>query len=446
MKTGSSAFVFVGYEEHIAEGWVSFFYNLHHGEERIRFAETLRFEPVSISSEQAKKYHLILNNLLLILGISYWKVYCPKNILLTPFTLTKDQARFWDTLYTKGLGQLFYENNINFNNLIHFPYQETPLVPAETWTRTNRSLVQLGGGKDSIVSAEALKQYKKGFSLFVLNEKPIHKYIATLIGKNIVKIKREIDPQLFELNKRADANNGHVPISAIYAWTGLLASALYDYSFIVASNEESANYGNITYLGEEINHQWSKSYEFEQLFQAYVSCYVCFDMSYFSLLRPIRELKVIEIFSHYTQYFRQFSSCNTNFKLQADRGKPEWCGHCAKCAFVFLGLRAFLPKAEVQTIFGKNLFTDGNLLPLYRELLGLEGFKPFECVGTPEESQYALYRIQKQGDYHEDIVLKTLLSEIEFDAKKIDMLETYVNTVSERHSIPREFADVIHAL
>jgi hypothetical protein len=53
-------------------------------------------------------------------------------------------------------------------------------------------------------------------------------------------------------------------------------------------------------------------------------------------------------------------------------------------------MRAFLPAEEVNEIFGRNLFADASLLPLFRELLGLEKCKPFECVGTSEEMLIAL--------------------------------------------------------
>jgi hypothetical protein len=59
-------------------------------------------------------------------------------------------------------------------------------------------------------------------------------------------------------------------------------------------------------------------------------------------------------------------------------------------------MRAFLPAEEVNEVFGRNLFADETLLPLFRELLGIEGCKPFECVGTNEEMAVALKLVNER--------------------------------------------------
>jgi hypothetical protein len=51
------------------------------------------------------------------------------------------------------------------------------------------------------------------------------------------------------------------------------------------SNEKSANEGNTTMDGIEINHQRSKSLDFELAFAEYVDRYMSHDVKYFSLLR-----------------------------------------------------------------------------------------------------------------------------------------------------------------
>jgi hypothetical protein len=112
--------------------------------------------------------------------------------------------------------------------------------------------------------------------------------------------------------------NGHVPISGIIAFVLTTAAYLYNYNYIVMSNEKSADEGNTVMDGMEINHQWSKSYIFEQAFADYLRNHISHDVKYFSLLRGMYEIKIAEIFSHYTEYFDVFSSCNTNFKVTED--------------------------------------------------------------------------------------------------------------------------------
>jgi len=51
------------------------------------------------------------------------------------------------------------------------------------------------------------------------------------------------------------------------------------------SNELSANDGNFSWEGFEVNHQYSKSLEFEKDLQTYMNGYVTYQISYFSVLR-----------------------------------------------------------------------------------------------------------------------------------------------------------------
>ena len=162
------------------------------------------------------------------------------------------------------------------------------------------------------------------------------------------------------------------------------------------------------YLGTEINHQWSKSLEFEKRFQEYIEEFVVSGITYFSLLRPFREIKIVELFTQYQKYFPLFSSCNKNFAMTNTRTEPFWCGQCPKCAFIFLLLAAFLDKEKVVSIFHKNLFADISLLSTYKQILGIEGVKPFDCVGTPEESLYALSRVIEHSEFTNDAVIVEL--------------------------------------
>ncbi|EKE15893.1 MAG: hypothetical protein ACD_11C00085G0002 [uncultured bacterium] len=233
-----------------------------------------------------------------------------------------------------------------------------------------------------------------------------------MIGGRVINTFRQIDPKLLELNKEKGTYNGHIPISVYYAFLILLMAALFDYKYAVVGNEKSANYGNVEYLGQMINHQWSKSEEFENLFKKYVKKFITPDIEYSSPLRNMTELQVVEGFVKYPKYFKVFSSCNKNFKISrpsfAKASAGKWCGECAKCLFVFICLAAFLPKKGVLNIFGKNLFEDKSLIPLFEELIGVRNFKPFECVGTPEEVKEALKKIVEKGKFNDTILIEHL--------------------------------------
>lgn len=424
----------------------TFSYQLQHKGEIFNFNETLVFssnQPVANIPRALLKN--TLDNLSLALGISYYKLNCPKQIILKGMRLSKKQAHFWNTVYTKGLGEYLYKNKIDYRNLISFPFKTTTPTPFIKGGKgdfglvhSERSLVGIGGGKDSIVAAELLKSIKLPFTGFVVNNHAIKEQIAQLLGVDLIIVKREIDPELLQMNKTPGMYNGHVPVSSIYAFIGLLTALLYDYRFIIVANEQSSNYGNTTYLGETINHQWSKSLEFEMLLQKYITNFITPDVTYFSLLRPLSEIAIAKRFAGYPQYFPVFSSCNKNFKI-IEKTDKRWCRRCPKCAFTFAILSAFLPKQKLINIFGQNLLNQTSLIETYKELLGVSGIKPFDCVGTPEETRVAFYMAMKKEEYENDVVMKFFEKEVLPKIKNVDAISNKVFKLSDKHLIPKEF-------
>ena len=368
------------------------------------YTETLSFpqEIPFLPQSNKDKTEIVFQSLHLMLGISYWKLYCPRDIHLNGFTLTKHQADFWNTVYTKGLGEFFYKNHIDYHGLVQFPHKNIKASPAQSLELPTRALLPLGGGKDSLVSAEMLKARHIPFDVWVTNPHPLHTNLTQHIGAPFYEVHRTLDPKLFEVIKSGGAYDGHVPMTAIHSFIYLTCAMLFGYNVVVLSNEKSASYGNVEYLGETINHQWSKSEEFEHILQEYVTGHIAQNLKIFSLLRPYYEIEIARRFVETGRvYFPYFSSCNRNFSYRGSKN-PEgklWCGECPKCAFVFALFAAFLPKTEVVQIFGKDLYADAKLLPTYRELLSLINVKPFECVGTPEETAVAFSRARMRKEF-----------------------------------------------
>jgi UDP-N-acetyl-alpha-D-muramoyl-L-alanyl-L-glutamate epimerase len=447
MGEQKSYFSFTKYDADVRGGVVRFYYELAHGDSRYTFCETLKFTPPAegrnISEPVLTRF---FEELHIILGISYWKLTCAKDIRVLSHVLSQKQADFWNTVYTKGLGEFYFKNSIDFRDLVHFPYEEKDTPSIAPSQKSDRALVLLGSGKDSIVTAELLKKHKKVFSHFSLNPRDVHHETAAQIGGDFITAHREIDPKLFELNKTPGMYNGHIPITAIVSSIAVFLSYIYDFGYVVVSNEESANYGNVEYLGTHINHQWSKSYEFEQLFVDYLRFFVTGDIQYFSLVRPLTELHITQLFTQYSTYFDTFTSCNKNFGVIKATPNTRWCGECPKCAFVFLLLAAFLTKDTVVSIFHKNLFANEKLITTYKELLGIAGIKPFECVGTPQESLWAIVAVINKKEFQDDVVIKTLLPEIEHLKKEKEITDKEVLGVSTHHQVPQEFASIIQSI
>jgi hypothetical protein len=194
--------------------------------------------------------------------------------------------------------------------------------------------------------------------------------------EEVLVIRRKIDPTLLELNAKGYLN-GHTPFSAMLAFYTRLASALSGIPNVALSNENSAN--ESTVIGTSVNHQYSKSLEFEDDFRAYASGF-----NYFSFLRPLSELQIAMLFSRFTDYHDVFRSCNVGSK------EDIWCGHCAKCLFAYIILSPFIEPKRLNEIFGKSMLDDMTMELEFKQLIGEAETKPFECVGTVSEVRQAL--------------------------------------------------------
>ncbi len=320
----------------------------------------------------------------------FWKATLAPEILVKAGALSKDQIAFWENLYTKGLGEFFYVNQIDFRGLIQIASApKVPEIRPAGGTRApNRALVPFGGGKDSLVTGEMLKKQEKGFSWFELEPLPFGKKLREISGvTTCVSMGRNVARNFASIMDlvRQGAPNGHVPITATYMFSAAFVAQAEGFSDIVMSLERSADVGNVEYLGQMVNHQYSKSLEFEIMAAEYIRTYINPDLRLFSLLRPLYEIQIAQEFAKHSEYFSSFISCNRGLKT------GTWCGECAKCAFMFAALSAFLPPQTVVGIFKKNLFEDTLLLPLYTDMIGLGSMKPFDCVGTFEENLLALF-------------------------------------------------------
>lgn len=403
------SFIFDSYSLNRENGEIELRYKLDNG---IRFLETITLsKPIGNIVDEAE-----LNRALFLLhlfgGISYYKTCCPKKIEVRSGKLTKDQAEFWNTVYTKGLGQFFYENKINFLELINFPTSVSPAISMQERQieGSSKTLVPVGGGKDSVVTIEKLRTEEAAITLFRMGTHSIIEELAKIADLPLLSVKRQLSRKLFELNEEG-AFNGHVPITGYLSALTIVIALLYEFDTVSMSNEKSASEGNVEYLGEDINHQWSKGEEFEKMFRGYVRRWVTPNVRYENPLRKMTELEIAGEFAKYPQYFSYVTSCNTNWRILEARPKERWCNTCPKCAFVFTLLAMHMDKKTVLEMFGKNLFENAELIPLYKELLGIEGHKPFECVGTAEEVKEAFQLIHERGEYEDTPIMQLYLSQ-----------------------------------
>lgn len=380
-------FIFEAYEFDKATKTLKLHYSI---DDQLQFSETYRFDFAYVNYD-VQLLDRAIQTLFFLAGVSYYKTYIPPQIALRQGEIDTETAQFLSKTYQRGLGEFFYINQLDPNTPVSFPATKQALSPLIH--NGQGKLVGLGGGKDSLVTVELLRQKDSGLSTWSLNHRPQLTPLVERVGLPHYWVEREWDAQLFELkdNKALEAYNGHIPISAIFAAVAVVAAILAGKRDVVVSNEQSANEPNLHYKGVDINHQYSKSQEFEQDFQAHLQHLYGDTIRYYSFLRPFTEVRIGELFAKvgFETYKDVFSSCNRAFIHSSDR--MSWCGTCPKCAFVYMILAPFIPADKLNALWGgKNLLLDPELESMYRLLLGIEGDKPLECVGEVKESRAAM--------------------------------------------------------
>ncbi len=363
--------------------------------------------------------------------ISYWKAICTKKVIIKPYQLDKKQIEWWKKLYFHGLGEFFYLNSIvaNIETFIEIKSKsQNNAIPCNYSNKQQGTIVPVGGGKDSIVSLEFFKYLGEVvFPMLVNPRAAMTESVDTAEINSPFIIERTIDTKLLELNTQGFLN-GHTPFSSILAFQSLILSYLTGIHNIALSNESSAN--EPTIANTKINHQYSKSYEFESDFRQYSKQYLLKDFNYYSVLRPLSELQIAYILSQFPQYFKIFKSCNVGSKNNI------WCCSCSKCLFTAIMLHAFLHPNVLQQIFKTNMFDNPNLLAFFNQLTGIAEEKPFECVGTIDEVKIALKTAIDK--YYKDASLPYLLdyykkTELYKKSSPINIENLLFNTFDNKH-------------
>jgi len=407
--------------------------------EQIGFPDAAQLPP-----ERQVAFDVALNLLHLIAGVSYYKAGVPGAIVVEGKTLDAAIAELLDEIYLHGLAEFAYQNKLDLRGRIRFPRNgQTPAsVPALSLPR--RTLVPIGGGKDSLVSVEMLKRADEPMTAVWIGDSALIAACAQRTGLPMLNIKRRLAPELFEYN-RLGAWNGHIPVTAINSAILLCAAILYGFDAIAFSNERSASEATLEYDGQQVNHQWSKSIDFETHLREYTKSRIAADLDYFSLLRPWSELAVTRAFAEDSRYDDVFSSCNRNFRIRGERPADRWCGQCPKCHFVFLALAPFVAKPRLLAIFGRNLLDNVALAPGFDALLEYREHKPFECVGEGRESRAAMHFLAQRPEWREDALVARYVEEIEPQLNQRELALAPLLTPAHEHFLPARLQGLLHA-
>jgi len=422
-----------------ATGVAEFTYDI----DGMTFVETLGF-PAEWHPDAPRSgvFEKLLDLTAIVLGVSYYKLLAPFVIAAPGIPLRETEQAFVLDVYENGLGEFYARNKLErFGRLtIRVQTDDRPPLPAPILE--HRALLPIGGGKDSLVSVELLEAAGVAFTPFAVNARgPILSSVGK-IGRPPIYVTRTLDPEMIRLGTQPGYYNGHVPSTAINSMIAALCAVLYSYDQIVLSNERSASEGNAFHDGREVNHQYSKSLEFERLIADILAGATGGALEYFSLLRPYSEARIAKLFARETRFDHVFSSCNRNFKYDGHNG-PLWCGECPKCHFVFLILAPDMAKDRLLSIFGQNLLAKPQNEASFRELTGLAGQKPWECVGEILEAAASLYELTNRPEWAEDVIVSKLRGDLvnQYGIGKLEAALQELMTDSEDHHIPPDIAE-----
>lgn len=346
-------------------------------------------------------------------------------------------------IYQGVFGQHWYENNIT-------DYQQPEIITSQELGKSqplaildaNQTILAgCGGGKDSIVAMKMLEVGNIPFASMQYSHSVYGKadFQHELISQVVDNLKPNNKHQISIFDDFTDfpflelyfpQNSGiTAPETPVSIFESLILMLDKGYKYLCLAHEKSANTGNLFWdeIGKEVNHQWGKGLEAEAILDQFIQEHLLTNFKYFSILQPIYDYRIFHNFSKYPEFIAKTHSCNI---------KKPWCKKCPKCAYVWLGMMAFCQQNLVNEVFQNNLFDDLELLPTFREMVGLGEHTPFECIGEIEESRLLMKRCLERGVTGKalDMFTEEILSDASIDWQKTE--DKYNSVYRTEHAIP----------
>jgi hypothetical protein len=264
-------------------------------------------------------------------------------------------------------------------------------------------LALCGGGKDSLASFKLLERAGVPFDAMVYSHniygkaQPQHDLIDGMLRHTAAaRVHRgwvydtALDSPAARLHPEYGARNMLAAETVSSYFTALPIALAHGYGRVALGITRSTDEHNLVWpeTGEAINYLWGMSTAAELLLDELIRGEIAADLTYFHLLRPVYDVTVFGLLTR-----DQAAVVDTHSCAQV---KP-WCGRCAKCLYVWLHLAAYLDEATVHRMFDRNLFDVADNRPILRKMLGLEGYKPTDCVGTVSETRVAFLLARAKG-------------------------------------------------
>lgn len=306
--------------------------------------------------------------------------------------------------------------------------------------KQKRAIVLNGGGKDSAILAEVLqKDNRIKATLFTSSPTPAHDFVAKQSNLDFIfSMRKPCD--LLEKNAKL---SGHLPLNFYLLILASLIAYIKGYDYVITANESSANESNIIIDNININHQYSKSSQFENdLNFLFKKCNI--PIVLFSGLGAFSEIQLCKTFSMLKKYHKGFVSCNNGIYSN------YWCKKCEKCIFVISSMFLF-NKKSAELIWGSvaNFFDDNTKKTLLNMINPNQ--KPLECIGTTSENFYLITQLiekkflvlnpneKKVFDIYSDYIkdknydIKTIFASRQKQNNLSKDIITIVNNISENY-------------
>jgi UDP-N-acetyl-alpha-D-muramoyl-L-alanyl-L-glutamate epimerase len=378
----------------------------HYRSDDVAFVERATFD-ATIDLSRAGVRHAARSYFLLA-GLSYYKTGAASTVELDAAATTADRALVAGAIQG-GLAEFAYRNGLDLSD-VDIVGGDTAATPASLVPADRGPLIPFGGGIDSIVTV--VTGQEDDAALFVVGPRDVRfeaiERPALVTGLDVVRCTRALDAQVLE--RRDGWFDGHVPVTAMLSALAICAAIGQGRRAVIMSNERSASVPNLVVAGRAVNHQWSKSWEAEELLRGWLASSFDAPIPYYSALRDRSELWVAKEFASHPEYLEAFMSCNRAFRQDATTRATTWCGSCDKCLFIDLILAPFVDRARLETLFsGDEPLVDAARTADLEVLVGLADHpKPFECVGDVDECATALVATAARPDRGDQAPLSAL--------------------------------------
>lgn len=303
----------------------------------------------------------------------------------------------WTTIFRNVWAQWRYENDDPeyFGPELGGEFTNNTASSIERRNLQPKTLAFFGGGKDSLVAAKLLEEIENPYDSLVYassiygNLDRQHQIISKLLDFcNPEQQHRQwifddfLDSPVVALGPESRSKTLTAAETPSSIFSSLPIALANDISEICLAHEKSSDTGQVVWerTGEDVNHQWGKSYEAEKLINGYIQNKLLADFMYYSILKPIHDVLIFNLLRENEDLVRYTQSCNIS--------KP-WCRRCPKCLYVWVNYMAYLDVGLVDSIFGENLSSVPENLPIFRDLLGFTDQLPFECIGQFNETRLA---------------------------------------------------------